>query len=58
MTREGDLVLVVDDEAEMRKFIARLSPPNGYRILEASAGSEALISRATIPRSSCSTWDA
>jgi two-component system KDP operon response regulator KdpE len=43
MTREGDLVLVVEDEPQMRKFIRASLSSHGYRILEAERASEALI---------------
>jgi two-component system KDP operon response regulator KdpE len=43
MTSEGDLVLVVEDEPQMRKFIRASLASHGYRILEAERGSEALI---------------
>jgi two-component system, OmpR family, KDP operon response regulator KdpE len=43
MTRDGDLVLVVEDEPQMRKFIRASLASHGYRILEAERGSEALI---------------
>jgi two-component system KDP operon response regulator KdpE len=43
MTGEGDLVLVVEDEPQMRKFIRASLASHGYRILEAERGSEALI---------------
>jgi two-component system, OmpR family, KDP operon response regulator KdpE len=43
MTRDGDLVLVVEDEPQMRKFIRASLASHGYRILEAERGSEAVI---------------
>jgi two-component system KDP operon response regulator KdpE len=43
MMRAGDLVLVVEDEPQMRKFIRASLASHGYRILEAERGSEAII---------------
>lgn len=42
MTDLGPLVLVVEDEPEMRKFIRASLTSHGYRVLEAERGSEAM----------------
>ena len=42
MSAAGDLVLVVEDEPQMRKFIRASLTSHGYRILEAERASEAL----------------
>jgi two-component system KDP operon response regulator KdpE len=42
MTDHGDLVLVVEDEPQMRKFIRASLTSHGYRIVEAETASEAL----------------
>lgn len=39
---QGVTVLVVDDEAPMRKLIAAILEPEGYGVIEASSGDEAL----------------
>jgi DNA-binding response OmpR family regulator len=41
-SREGKLVLVVDDEEEIRKLLLRLLTQRGYRVLEADRGLLAL----------------
>jgi two-component system KDP operon response regulator KdpE len=38
----GPLVLVVEDELQMRRFLRHGLPPHGYRLLEAETGAEAL----------------
>ena len=38
----GPLVLLVEDNAEMREFVARALGQNGYRTLEAADGGSAL----------------
>jgi two-component system KDP operon response regulator KdpE len=43
MTLEGDLVLVVEDEPQMRKFIRASLASHGYRIIEAERASEAVM---------------
>src|SRR5512141_505377 len=40
---EGVLVLVVEDEAQMRKFIRASLSSHGYRVLEASRADEAVM---------------
>src|SRR5262245_56301970 len=42
MTATGALVLVVEDEPQMRKFLRASLTANGYRILESAAGNDAL----------------
>lgn len=42
MSAAGELVLVVEDEPQMRKFIRASLSSHGYRILEAERASEAL----------------
>jgi two-component system KDP operon response regulator KdpE len=42
MSAEGELVLVVEDEPQMRKFIRASLASHGYRILEAQRAQEAL----------------
>ncbi|HKP57655.1 MAG TPA: response regulator [Polyangiales bacterium] len=42
MSAAGDVVLVVEDEPQMRKFIRASLASHGYRILEAERASEAL----------------
>lgn len=42
MNAAGDLVLVVEDEPQMRKFIRASLSSHGYRILEAERATEAL----------------
>lgn len=42
MSEQGPLVLVVDDEAQMRKFVRLALVAAGYRVVEASTGSEGL----------------
>ncbi len=39
---QGELVLVVDDEASIRQFIRRVLENNGYEVLVAGGGNEAL----------------
>jgi CheY-like chemotaxis protein len=41
-TAEGQTVLVVDDEADIRKLLKRLLASRGYRVLEADRGLQAL----------------
>lgn len=43
----GRLVLVVEDEAEVMRFLRATLPAVGYRMLEASSGQQALIEAAT-----------
>jgi two-component system KDP operon response regulator KdpE len=43
MTHEDSLVLVVDDEPQMRKFIRVSLKSHGYRVLEAASMQEALL---------------
>ena len=43
MTQQGDLVLVVEDEPQMRKFIRASLSSHGYRIIEAERASEAVM---------------
>ena len=43
MTHAGDLILVVEDEPQMRKFIRASLMSHGYRILEAERASEAVM---------------
>jgi PleD family two-component response regulator len=38
----GKLVLIVDDEEEIRKMVKRLLTPHGYRVIEADRGLLAL----------------
>ena len=42
MSEPGALVLVVEDEPQMRRFIRASLTSHGYRILEAAHGGEAL----------------
>ncbi len=42
MTTEGPLVLVVEDEAPLRKFLRASLVSQGYRLLEAASATEAL----------------
>ena len=43
LPRGSETVLVVEDEEEVRKLIVKILEKQGYRILEASHGDEALI---------------
>jgi two-component system KDP operon response regulator KdpE len=43
MKHEGDLVLVIEDEPQMRKFIRASLTSRGYRIVEAASANEALL---------------
>lgn len=43
MTSEGALVLVVEDEPQMRRFIRASLTSHGYRIIEAECAREALM---------------
>lgn len=43
MTEQGSLVLVVEDEAPMRRFIRASLVAQGYRVLEAERASEAMM---------------
>jgi two-component system KDP operon response regulator KdpE len=43
MTQDGPLVLVVEDEPQMRRFIRASLASHGYRILEAERASEAVM---------------
>ena len=43
MSEPGALVLVVEDEPQMRRFIRASLTSHGYRILEAERGSEAVM---------------
>jgi two-component system KDP operon response regulator KdpE len=50
MTESRPLVLLVEDEARMRKFVRIALSTNGYRVLEASTGEEGLsLASATPP---------
>src|SRR5262252_9113491 len=42
MSHDGDRVLVVEDEPQMRKFIRASLSSHGYRVIEADRASEAL----------------
>jgi two-component system KDP operon response regulator KdpE len=41
--RPDPLVLVVDDEPQMRRFLRAALPPHGYRLIEAGTGQSALL---------------
>jgi PAS domain S-box-containing protein len=41
--RDGDVVLVVDDEAQLRELVARILRRSGYEVLVAADGQEALV---------------
>ncbi|HEY4016432.1 MAG TPA: response regulator [Polyangiaceae bacterium] len=43
MTELRPLVLLIEDEAQMRKFVRISLASNGFRVLEASAGEEGLL---------------
>jgi len=43
----GPLVLVVDDEPQMRRFLRAALPAHGYRLVEATTASEALVEAST-----------
>jgi two-component system KDP operon response regulator KdpE len=43
MTDPGPLVLVVEDEPQMRRFLRASLAAHGYRLLEAAAGAEAVM---------------
>ena len=47
MSPPGPLVLVVDDEPTMRRFLRPALEGQGYRVIEAASGSEALVSAST-----------
>lgn len=42
MTESGPVVLVVEDEQQMRRFLRAALQAQGYRVMEAETGSEAL----------------
>ena len=42
MTQAGPLVLVVEDDAQMRKFVRIALESHGYRVVEAASGEEAV----------------
>jgi two-component system, cell cycle sensor histidine kinase and response regulator CckA len=42
MSRGGEIVLVVDDEAAVRSAVREILQPTGYLVLEAASGEEAL----------------
>jgi two-component system KDP operon response regulator KdpE len=43
----GPLILVVDDEPQLRRFLRASLPTQGYRLIEAASGDEALRQAAT-----------
>jgi two-component system KDP operon response regulator KdpE len=43
----GPLVLVVDDEPQMRRFLRAALPAHGYRLAEATTANEALVEAST-----------
>jgi signal transduction histidine kinase len=45
----GQTILVVDDDATCRRVVAKILGPEGYPIVEAAGGSEALAIAATAP---------
>jgi two-component system KDP operon response regulator KdpE len=47
MTQPGNLVLVVDDEPQMRKFIRASLTSHGYRVIEADSVEQALAQTAS-----------
>jgi len=47
MTEAGPLVLVVDDEPQMRRFLRPALEGQGYRVVEATTAREALIAAST-----------
>jgi len=47
MTAPGPLVLVVDDEPTMRRFLRPALEGQGYRVIEAASASEALVQATT-----------
>lgn len=47
MTTPGPLVLVVEDEPQMRRFLRAALPAQGYRVLEATTLAEAVIAATT-----------
>ena len=49
MTEEepGPLVLVIEDEPQIRRFLRASLPAHGYRLIEAATGSEGLAAAAT-----------
>ena len=46
MTDNGPLILVVEDEAQMRRFLRVSLSSNGYRLVEVETGAEALAQAA------------
>ena len=45
--RRGELILVIEDDVEVRKFLCRVLELEGYRVLQAGGGEEGLkIARA------------
>ncbi len=46
--KEGGLILVVDDEIQIRRFLKISLESNGYKIIEAETGEEGITQTATI----------
>ena len=40
--RRGELILVIEDDVEVRKFLCRVLELEGYRVLQAGGGEEGL----------------
>jgi len=53
----SDVILIIDDEANLRRTLAEILRERGYAVLEASDGSEAIeILRHTVPNLIFSDW--
>lgn len=46
--KEGGLILVVDDETQIRRFLKISLESNGYKVIEAETGEEGITQTATI----------
>jgi two-component system, OmpR family, KDP operon response regulator KdpE len=47
MTEQGQLILVIEDEAQIRRFVCVTLEGHGYRVIEAITGKEGLAHAAT-----------